>query len=129
MPPLLQIALGGALGALARYASALAMLRLVGPGFPLGTLAVNIAGSFLMGLAAVAVLARGGEALRGAAPFLMPGLLGGFTTFSAFSLETVMLIERGRAAAAAFYVAASVGGGIAALVLGMWLARGWWSEA
>lgn len=125
MPPLLQIALGGALGALARHGCGLAVLRLAGPGFPLGTFAVNLAGSFLMGLAAVAVLARGGEDLRRFAPFLMPGLLGGFTTFSAFSLETVTLIERGRAAAAAGYVGASVGGGIAALGLGMWLARGW----
>lgn len=125
MSPLLQIALGGALGAVARHASGIAVLRLAGPGFPFGTLAVNVAGSFLMGIAAVAIVARGGAGLQKAAPFLMPGLLGGFTTFSAFSLETVQLIERGRLPAALGYVAASVGCGLAAFAAGMWLARGW----
>lgn len=124
MSPLLQIALGGALGAVARHTSGLAVLRLAGPGFPFGTLAVNIAGSFLMGIVTVAVLARGGAGLK-AAPFLMPGLLGGFTTFSAFSLETVQLIERGRFPAALLYIAVSVGCGLAALMAGLWLARGW----
>ena len=120
-----QVALGGAIGAAARYLSGVGLARLFGPGgspggFPVGVLAVNVIGSGLMGLFVV-VLARHGAA--GLGPFLMTGILGGFTTFSAFSLEAVTLWERGAAGQAALYVGASVALSIGALVLGMALAR------
>jgi len=117
---LLLVALGGALGAVARYLTGLAALRLIGPGFPWGTLAVNVAGSFAMGLLAV-TLAHWGQTRL--APLLMTGFLGGFTTFSAFSLDALTLWERGDALAAAAYVAASVILSLAALAAGLTLAR------
>ena len=116
---LAQVALGGALGASGRYLLGIAAIRTMGPGFPWGTLAVNVLGSLAMG-ALVALLARLGNAW---APFLMTGLLGGFTTFSAFSLDAVALWERGAAGLAAGYVAASVALSLLALVLGLWAGR------
>ena len=113
----LQVALGGALGAALRFLLGTALAR---PGFPVAILGVNVLGSFLMGLLAVWLQQRG---LTGWQPFLMTGLLGGFTTFSAFSLETMTLIERGAAAQALAYVALSVAGAVGALALGFWLAR------
>ena len=89
---LLQVALGGALGASARYLVGLGTLRLIGPGFPWGTLTVNVVGSFAMGLLVVVLAEVWGNRF---APLLMTGLLGGFTTFSAFSLDAVALFERG----------------------------------
>src|SRR3712207_1029135 len=93
------VAVGGGIGAAARHLVNVAALRLIGPGFPAGTLAVNVAGGLLMGLLA-GYLAfkseRGGEALR---LFLATGFLGGFTTFSAFSLDAVLLWNRGEPAA------------------------------
>lgn len=83
-------------------------------------LTANVVGSFLMGALAVWLAHRG---LTHWQPFLLTGLLGGFTTFSAFSLETITLIERGQATQAGFYVVLSVGLSIGALALGMWLAR------
>lgn len=120
MPTLLQVALGGALGASLRWGVGLGVLRLVGPGFPVATLAINVLGSLLMGAFAMLAARRGMSHL---APFAMTGVLGGFTTFSAFSLETVTLLERGRVGAAASYVALSVGLSIGALMLGAALAR------
>ena len=119
MTPILQVALGGAIGASARYMTGLMMARLLGKGFPWGTLTVNIAGSFLMGVLVV-VLAQTGNRF---APLLMTGVLGGFTTFSAFSLDAVTLYERGQVALAGGYVAVSVTVSIAALVAGLLLAR------
>ena len=124
MPVLLQIAVGGAIGATLRYLAVLEVTRLAGRGFPWGTLLVNIAGGLAMGIVAELVLGRTDHGLARFAPFLMPGVLGGFTTFSAFSLEVVQLAERGRLIAAALYVSASVGLSVAALVAGMRLARG-----
>lgn len=121
MTPILQVALGGALGAAARYLTGIAVARLLGGGFPWGTLIVNVAGSFAMGVLAVAVL-QAGEGRLG--PFLITGLLGGFTTFSAFSLDAVSLFERGQAGLAAGYVAASVVLSLAALFAGLALFRG-----
>ncbi|MFO7919769.1 fluoride efflux transporter CrcB [Rhodobacteraceae bacterium W635] len=119
---LLQVALGGAIGSAARYAVGVALVRLLGHGaFPLGVIAVNILGSFLMGAFVVLAATRG---LTHLSPFLMIGVLGGFTTFSAFSLEAVTLWERGEMSAAVFYVVASVTGSIFGLLLGMWLSRG-----
>ena len=122
MQHLLIVAAGGALGAGMRHLVNLAALRLVGASFPWGTLAINIVGSFVMGVV-VEMLAR----RAGAAPelrlFIATGVLGGFTTFSAFSLETALLWERGAQLAAGAYVIASVVGAIAALFAGLALAR------
>lgn len=110
----LYVALGGGLGAWLRFAAG----RLVpSSGFPWATLGVNVIGSFAMGLLAAWLARTGGsEDLR----LLMGvGLLGGFTTFSAFSLEIVQLAQRGEAGLAGLYVAASLGGGIVALLLGL----------
>ena len=114
---ILQIAAGGALGAVLRYGVVSGSARLLGAGFPLGTVLVNVLGSFLMGLATVALMARFG-------PVVMTGLLGGFTTFSAFSLDAVRLFEEGRLGAALVYVGGSVVLSLGALVIGMSVARG-----
>jgi len=119
IPTVLQVALGGAIGAAARYGVGVALFR---PGaFPLGVLAVNIIGSFLIGLIVVYL---GQKMLAQLNPFLMTGILGGFTTFSAFSLEAYTLFERGEITQAAIYVALSVILSIAALVLGIFIMRG-----
>ena len=117
----LQVALGGAIGASARYLSNVGVMRVMGPGFPWATLIVNILGSFLMGVVVVALAEKGG--MRHA-PLLMTGILGGFTTFSAFSLDTVALWERGATLPAMGYVVASVGLSLAAMVAGLALTRG-----
>ncbi|MEI4488042.1 fluoride efflux transporter CrcB [Frigidibacter sp. MR17.14] len=117
---LLQVALGGALGASARYMTNVGVMRLVGPGFPFATLTVNVIGSFLMGVLVVVLAGQGNRY----APLLMTGVLGGFTTFSAFSLDTVTLWNGGRPEAAALYVGLSVVVSLAALVVGLTVARG-----
>ena len=119
MNPYLQVALGGAMGATARYGVNRWAMASFGPGFPWATLIVNVAGSFAMG-ALVVVLSRLGNAW---APLLMTGVLGGFTTFSAFSLDTLTLWQRGEHTAATFYVAASVGLSLLAIVAGLTFAR------
>ncbi len=124
MTGFIQVAVGGAIGSCLRYGVVLLAQRLAGPGFPIGVLGVNILGSFLMGLS-VAVLAQRG--LGHLSPLIMTGLLGGFTTFSAFSLEAFTLWERGQAMAALGYVGLSVGLSIGALILGVWLARGFFA--
>jgi CrcB protein len=116
----LSVGIGGALGAMARYGMGLAVVRAFGHGFPMGVLTVNILGSFLMGAFVVLAAHRG---LTHLSPFVMTGVLGGFTTFSAFSLEAVTLYERGQTSAAVVYVALSVVLSIAGLVLGVWMAR------
>lgn len=120
MIPLLQVALGGALGASGRYLTGVLVARLVGPGFPWATLAVNVLGSFAMGVVVV-VLAQGSG--QRVAPLLMTGVLGGFTTFSAFSLDAVTLYERGQTELSLLYVAGSVILSIAALFSGLLIAR------
>lgn len=117
---ILMVALGGAIGSVARYGVTLAALRLTGPGFPLGVLAVNVAGSFLMGVFVALAAQRG---LTHLSPLVATGLLGGFTTFSAFSLEAVTLYERGAVGQAAAYVALSVVLSLAALALGLGATR------
>ena len=121
---LVMVGLGGGAGACLRYLTGVAAIRLFGHGFPWGTAIVNVAGSFAMGLLAVYLMERGGFARF--APLLLTGLLGGYTTFSAFSLDAVYLIERGRTLAAGGYIAGSVILCIAALVLGLWLGRRLW---
>ncbi len=118
---LVYVALGGALGASLRYLTGLWVVRLVGHGFPMAIITVNIVGSFLMGAFVVFAAQRGMTHLS---PLVMTGFLGGFTTFSAFSLEAVTLFERGQIGAAAGYVGISVIGSIAALMLGIWVMRG-----
>jgi fluoride exporter len=115
-----QVALGGAIGSVLRYLSNVSAMRLFGSGFPVSTLFVNIAGSFLMGVLVSALAFKGGMRF---APFLMTGVLGGFTTFSAFSLDAVALWDRGQPLTAAGYVVASVGLSIFALALGSLLTR------
>lgn len=116
------VALGGAIGASLRYLTGVGVLRLLGPqDFPLAIIMVNVIGSFLMGVFVVAAANRG---LTHYSPFVMTGLLGGFTTFSAFSLETVTLVERGAFGQAVLYIALSVGVSLGALFFGLWAARG-----
>lgn len=117
LTPLLQVAAGGAIGAALRFAIGASLMR---PGFPIAVLTANVAGSFLMGLLVVWLGQRG---LTHWQPFLLTGLLGGFTTFSAFSLETVTLMEKGQMGQAALYVGLSVGLSVGALALGVWLMR------
>ena len=119
---LLLASAGGALGAGARYLVNVGFLRWLGPGFPWATLTENVAGSALMGFLLEMITRRfdGSTELRS---FLLTGILGGFTTFSAFSLDFAQLIERGQPAAAFGYLAASVGISISALYVGFALAR------
>lgn len=118
---LLQVAAGGAIGASARYLTNVTAGRLLGAGFPWGTLTVNIVGSFLMGVLVVVLAHKDATRL---APFLMTGVLGGFTTFSAFSLDTITLWERGQTGLALAYVAGSVVLSLAAILAAMHLFRG-----
>jgi CrcB protein len=122
MPNLLLVMLGGAIGAALRYEVGRIALHRLDPGFPWGTLIVNLAGGLLMGALAGYMFSRNppDQALW---MFVGVGLLGGFTTFSAFSLETWLMIERGQTGLAAAYVAASVIGSVALLFAGLWLMR------
>lgn len=128
-PPLyasLSVALGGGIGALARYQLGRFMTGWLGAQamtfFPWATLAVNAIGSLLMGLLAGWLVRKGGDVdqLR---LLLGVGLLGGFTTFSAFSLELAMLIERGQLTIALLYVLLSIGLGVSGLVFGLAVTR------
>ncbi len=123
MPVILQVALGGAIGAVLRYLAGGAALRLLGSGFPYGTMLVNIIGAFLMGVAAIYLMERMDGGFARFAPFWMAGVLGGFTTFSAYSLDAFFLLERGRFGAAAIYMGGSVILAMLALVAGMAIAR------
>ncbi len=118
---LLTVAVGGAIGSSLRYLVNVSAMRLFGPAFPWATLTVNVIGSFLMG--ALVVWFANRDLMR-LAPFLMTGVLGGFTTFSAFSLDTVTLWQRGEATTAMIYVAASIILSLAALLAGMATVRG-----
>ncbi len=117
-----SVAAGGAIGASLRYAVGLWTLRAFGPAFPWGTLIVNVVGSFLIACVVefVATRAGAGPALR---LFLATGVLGGFTTFSAFSLDTLALAERGETGLAFLYVVGSVGLSVGACLAGLVLAR------
>ena len=110
---LLHVALGGAIGSVLRYLAVQAL------GAPLATLVVNVLGSFAIGALFVAL----GPKMH-YAPLLMAGLLGGFTTFSAFSLDTLKLVEAGQVLQAAAYVAGTVFLSLIAVALGVALARG-----
>lgn len=123
MPNLLLVMLGGAIGSGGRHLVGRATLALWGPNYPFGTLAVNLLGGFAMGLLA-GNLARIGQAGEPWRLLLGVGVLGGFTTFSAFSLDTMLMIERGQALGALGYILLSVAGSIAALGLGLGVTRG-----
>ncbi len=119
MQALALVFVGGGIGAALRHLVNLAAARLFGVSFPWGTLMVNVAGSFVMGLLVAWFALKyqgGGQGLR---LFLATGVLGGFTTFSAFSADAVALWERGTHGAAAAYVAVSVLLSLGALVLGL----------
>ena len=120
----LQVALGGAIGAALRFLAGVGILRLIGSGFPVAVMAVNVFGSFMIGLFVVFATQRGVTQLN---PFVMAGLLGGFTTFSAFSLEAVSLFELGEMWQALAYVVMSVVLSIGGLMLGLMIARGIWA--
>jgi len=122
MNGLLYVALGGALGASGRYILGLGALKAFGPDYPYGTMAANVIGGFLMGLLAgwLALKVSGGANLR---LFLGVGLLGGFTTFSAFSLDAVLMYEKKAYGALMSYVGGSVILSIGALMIGLILAR------
>jgi len=117
----LHVAIGGAIGASARYLLGSAIVRAVGiPQIPLAIMTVNILGSFLMGVFVVLAAQRG---LTHLSPLVVTGILGGFTTFSSFSLEAVTLYQRGEVVLAGIYVGASVVLSIAGLVAGLALGR------
>ena len=119
----LIVFLGAGIGGALRHGANVAAARLLGFGFPYGTLVVNVVGSFLMGLFA------GYFAYQSGIPqhvrlFLTTGILGGFTTFSAFSLDTALLIERHSYGMAAGYAAGSVAASVSALFFGLAMFRG-----
>lgn len=122
MNGILYVALGGALGASCRHLLGMGTLKAFGPDYPYGTLAANVLGGFLMGLLAgwLALKVSGGANLR---LFLGVGLLGGFTTFSAFSLDAVLMYEKKAYGALLGYVGGSVILSIGALFIGLILAR------
>lgn len=117
----LWLFVGGGLGAVARFGIGSWLLSRAGEGFPWGTLAVNWLGCLAIGLAAALFAAL--PHAPGLRLFLVAGVLGGFTTFSAFGLETFELLTDGEASRAFLYVAASVVGGLLAVTLGFTLAR------
>lgn len=122
MNHILLVAMGGALGSVARYLTGLAALRWPGPGYPWGTLVVNIVGGLAIGICAELIARRfdGSQELR---LFIITGILGGFTTFSAFSLEVTGMAERGDYLTALVYVLVSVAVSVAAVFAGLALVR------
>ena len=122
MPNVLLVMLGGAIGAALRYEVGRIALHRLDPGFPWGTLIVNLAGGLLMGALAGYMFSRNppDHALW---MFVAVGLLGGFTTFSAFSFDLFAMLEQGRLWIAAAYAMGSVVGALGLLFVGYWLAR------
>jgi CrcB protein len=116
------IFVGGGLGAALRHGINLGAARWLGAGFPYATLIVNVSGSLIMGLIA-GYFAFKGDASQNWRLFLTTGILGGYTTFSTFSLDAALLYQRGEVSLAAIYVLASVVLSIAGLFAGLWLAR------
>ncbi|MBB6179501.1 fluoride efflux transporter CrcB [Pseudorhizobium flavum] len=119
---LLLVAAGGATGSVMRYLVGQWSIRLLGPSFPWGTLIVNVLGSFAIGLLAE-LIARKLDASLEMRLLLVTGFLGGFTTFSAFSLDALVLFERGATGAAVAYILGSVGISLAAVMGGLALGR------
>ncbi len=123
MRDLMLVFLGGGFGSVLRWLTGLGMVRLLGAQFPFGTLAVNILGCFVMGLF-FRMLPLPQEGVHSARLLLMTGVLGGFTTFSAFALDSAALWMRNETGLALIYVAASVGASLLGVALG--LAVGKW---
>ncbi|MGE0152482.1 MAG: fluoride efflux transporter CrcB [Reyranellaceae bacterium] len=122
MSQIVAVALGGALGSVGRFLLAGWVGRQVGTGFPWGTLAVNVIGGLVMGVL-IEVMAQSWSVSPSVRAFLTVGVLGGFTTFSAFSLETVLLFQRGETGAAFAYIASSVVLSVGAVWCGLRLMR------
>jgi fluoride exporter len=122
MTSVLYAALGGALGASLRYGVNVTTLKLLGPQFPWGTMFVNVVGSFLMGVL-IAFMAQAWTISQEMRIFLTTGVLGGFTTFSAFSLDFAALWERKEHGLAMAYAGGSVVLSLMAIFAGLWLAR------
>ncbi|HEX8307052.1 MAG TPA: fluoride efflux transporter CrcB [Allosphingosinicella sp.] len=122
MPSLLLVMIGGAAGAGLRWEFGRLAVARLGTGFPWGTLGVNLIGGLLIGVLAGA-MSGADHSDRPLWLLLAVGLLGGFTTFSAFSLDLFAMLDRGRAGTAAIYVAASVAGSLLLLAAGWWTAR------
>lgn len=122
--PLLIVFFGGGLGAALRYLVNQAMGRLVSIEFPLGIMAINISGSLVMGIAAGYFAFKAGEDwTQNARLFVTTGIMGGYTTFSAFSLDAILLYERGEVMTAVLYVVGSVVLSILGLAAGLWIVR------
>ncbi|MBM3555970.1 MAG: fluoride efflux transporter CrcB [Alphaproteobacteria bacterium] len=122
MKLVLAVALGGAIGSVARHFVAGRITHLYGTAFPWGILTVNVVGSLIMGVLAEAMALKWDVSAETRA-FLTVGILGGFTTFSSFSLDVAVLVERGETLNAALYIALSVIASVAALFAGLHLAR------
>lgn len=118
----IAVAAGGAVGATLRHAVNQIAVHVLGSGFPWGTLAINVIGSLVMG-AFVGAFALFWDASQTLRLFLTVGVLGGFTTFSAFSLDSVLLLQKGQMAEAVFYILASVILSLGGLMAGMMLVR------
>lgn len=123
MNHLLLVVLGGGIGAGLRHLSATAALRIMGPNFPWGTFFVNVVGSLTMGLFIGWLVKRTGGSSQEIRLFFATGILGGFTTFSAFSLDAANLVERGANIAALSYVMGSVFISIFAVFIGLMISR------
>ena len=122
MNMLFAVACGGALGAMGRHLISSQIMRWAGDGFPWGTLTVNVVGSFILGLL-VEYLAQRWSATQEIRGFLAVGVMGGFTTFSTFSQDTALLLERGSLGPAFAYIAGSVLLSIGGMFAGLWLFR------
>jgi CrcB protein len=124
MIPLLLVGAGGAIGSVSRYYLAFAVARITGPGFPFGTVLINILGSFIIGWFAEFTAAYGRQPTSDTTrAFVMAGLCGGFTTFSAFSLQTIELVRAGQIGRASANVIFSVVLCLLATALGVRLAQ------
>mgnify|MGYP002777377136 CR=1 FL=1 len=122
MNTILAIAAGGAIGSVLRYITSSKIMQVLGSGFPYGTFSVNLIGSFLMGIL-IGLLAKYFAGNQTIHAFLTVGLLGGFTTFSAFSLDTLVLLQRGDFLIAAAYILSSVILSVAGLWFGLSIMR------
>jgi CrcB protein len=124
MNTILAVGIGGGLGAILRHLLNTAVAGWLGTGFPYGIMLINITGSIVMGLL-IGLFAHIGDPPQQWRLFLTTGMLGGYTTFSTFSLDSILLIERGAYGLAALYVGLSVGVSLVGLMAGMWGVRLW----
>lgn len=123
MQSTLWVFLGSGLGGSCRFWSAYAIYAIFGKSFPIGTLMINVTGSFIMGFLYVLILQRSSHLIHLYQPFLLVGFLGGYTTFSSFSIESLLLIEAGQYPSAILYISLSFALCLSATWLGLSLAR------